>query len=115
MLVVGPALYLIGHGLFRLRMAGTVSWKRMGGALACLAVGALGSFAPALVLAALLVAILVTVIVAEHAACLAPPPARRAVAVAAPGRVGSLVGGNDDRAGRPRIPAVTVPPRSPPP
>jgi low temperature requirement protein LtrA len=67
-LVVGPALYLIGHGLFRLRMAGTISWKRLTGAVACLAVGALGSFAPALVLAALLVAILVIVIVAEHAA-----------------------------------------------
>ena len=67
-LVAGPALYLLGHGLFRLRMAGTISWKRMTGALACLAVGALGSFAPGLVLAALLVAILVAVIVAEHVA-----------------------------------------------
>lgn len=67
-LVAGPALYLVGHGLFRLRLAGTVSWKRMAGALACLAVGALGSFAPALVLAALLVAILVAVIGAERTA-----------------------------------------------
>jgi low temperature requirement protein LtrA len=68
MLVVGPALYLVGHVLFRLRMAGSVSWRRLAGAAACLAVGALGSFAPALVLAALLVAILIAVIVAEHAA-----------------------------------------------
>lgn len=67
-LVAGPALYLVGHGLFRLRMAGTISWKRLGGALACVAVGSLGSFAPALVLAALLVAILVAVIVLEHTA-----------------------------------------------
>ena len=107
-LVVGPALYLIGHGLFRLRMAGTISWKRLGGAVACLAVGALGSFAPALVLAALLVAILVIVIVAEHAASWRrrrrgePSPMQRLDAS------DSLVGGNDDRAGGP-IRAVTVP------
>ena len=66
-LVAGPALYLVGHVLFRLRMAGSVSWKRLTAAAACLAVGGLGSFTPALVLAALLVGILVAVIVAEHA------------------------------------------------
>ncbi len=66
--MAGPALYLLGHVLFRLRMAGSLSWKRLAGAAACLAVGALGPFAPALVLAALLVAILVGVIVAEHVA-----------------------------------------------
>jgi low temperature requirement protein LtrA len=63
-----PALYLLGHALFRLRMAGSVSWKRLTGAAACVAVGALGSFAPALVLAALLVEILIGVIASEHVA-----------------------------------------------
>lgn len=28
--VAGPALYLLAHALFRLRMTGTVSWKRLG-------------------------------------------------------------------------------------
>jgi low temperature requirement protein LtrA len=65
-LVSGPAIYLLGHVLFRLRMAGTLSRKRLAGALACLAVGALGSVAPGLVLSALLVAVLVTVIAAER-------------------------------------------------
>jgi low temperature requirement protein LtrA len=67
-LVSGPAMYLIGHVLFRLRMAGTLSWKRLLGALACVAVGALGSVAPGLVLSALLVAVLVCVIVTERIA-----------------------------------------------
>ena len=42
-LVSGPAIYLVGHVLFRLRMAGTLSRKRLAGALVCLAVGGLGS------------------------------------------------------------------------
>jgi len=66
--VAGPAIYLIGHALFRLRMAGSLSWKRLGGASACVAVGGVGTFAPALVVATLLVAVLVTVIVSEHVA-----------------------------------------------
>ena len=49
-LVSGPAIYLLGHVLFRLRMAGTLSWKRLAGALACMAVGGLGPVAPGLVL-----------------------------------------------------------------
>jgi low temperature requirement protein LtrA len=63
--VGGPALYLLAHTLFRLRMAGTVSRKRLGGALACLALGALGGTVSGLVLAALLVAVLFVVIGAE--------------------------------------------------
>ena len=51
-LVAGPAIYLLGHVLFRLRMAGTLSWKRLAGALACVAVGGLGAVAPGLVLSA---------------------------------------------------------------
>ena len=66
--VAGPAIYLLGHALFRLRMAGSVSWKRLAGALACVAVGALGTAAPALVLAVLVVVVLVAVIGAERIA-----------------------------------------------
>jgi low temperature requirement protein LtrA len=67
--VAGPAIYLLAHALFRLRMAGTVSWRRLGGAVACVAVGAVGAFAPALVVAALVVGVLVAVIAGEqHAA-----------------------------------------------
>jgi low temperature requirement protein LtrA len=64
----GPAIYLLGHALFRLRMAGSLSWKRLGGALACVAAGSAGAFVPALVVAALLVAVLAAVIAAEHVA-----------------------------------------------
>jgi low temperature requirement protein LtrA len=67
-LVAGPAIYLLGHVLFRLRMAGTLSRKRLAGALACLAVGALGPVVPGLALSGLLVAVLVGVIVAERIA-----------------------------------------------
>jgi low temperature requirement protein LtrA len=66
--VAGPALYLLGHVLFRLRMAGSLSWKRSLGAVACLAVAAVGTVVPALVVAALLVAVLVAVIGAERLA-----------------------------------------------
>jgi low temperature requirement protein LtrA len=67
-LVSGPAIYLLGHVLFRLRMAGTLSRKRLAGALACAAVGGLGSIAPGIVLSCLLVAVLVAVIGAEKTA-----------------------------------------------
>jgi hypothetical protein len=49
-------------------MAGSVSWRRLGGALACVALGGLGVFAPALVLAALVVSVLIAVIGAERVA-----------------------------------------------
>jgi low temperature requirement protein LtrA len=67
-IVAGPAIYLLGHVLFRLRMAGSVSWKRLSGAIACVAVGGLGAAAPALVVATLVVAVLVAVIGAERIA-----------------------------------------------
>jgi len=67
-LVGGPAIYLVAHVLFRLRMAGSVSWKRLSGAAACVALGGVGAFAPALVVSALVVAVLVAVIGAEHLA-----------------------------------------------
>jgi low temperature requirement protein LtrA len=66
--VAGPALYLFAHVLFRLRMAGTVSWKRLTGATACVAVGALGSVVSGLVVAALATAVLIAVIAAEQVA-----------------------------------------------
>jgi low temperature requirement protein LtrA len=64
----GPALYLLAHALFRWRMTGSPAWKRLAGALACIAVGGVGAFVPALVLAALLALVLVAVIVSEHIA-----------------------------------------------
>jgi low temperature requirement protein LtrA len=66
--VCGPALYLLAHVALRRRMAGTISGKRLTGALACLAMAGIGAFAPAVVVAALLVAVLVAVIVAERVA-----------------------------------------------
>jgi low temperature requirement protein LtrA len=64
--VAGPALYLLAHVALRLRMTGTISRKRLAGALACIAVGGLGSFAPGLVLGALLLGVLVITIASEH-------------------------------------------------
>ncbi len=46
----GPAIYLLAQTLFRLRMAGTVSRKRLSGAVACVAAAAVGAVASALVL-----------------------------------------------------------------
>jgi low temperature requirement protein LtrA len=66
--VGGPALYLLGHVLFRWRMAGSPSWKRLAGALACVALGGLGSVVTGIVLAALTVGVLVAVIAAEQIA-----------------------------------------------
>ena len=66
--VAGPALYLLAHVALRLRMTGTIGTRRLAGALACVAVGGVGTFAPALVVAALLVAVLVAVIAAEQLA-----------------------------------------------
>jgi low temperature requirement protein LtrA len=66
--VGGPALYLVAHALFRLRMAGSVSWKRLTAALACVAVGLLAGLMPALAVATLVVVVLVGLIGAEYAA-----------------------------------------------
>ena len=68
MLVSGPAIYLLGHVLFRLRLAGTVSWRRLAGAVACLAIGVIGTVVPAMVLGGLIVGVLVAVIVSERRA-----------------------------------------------
>ena len=61
----GPALYLLGHVGFRLRMAGSLSWKRLSAALALCVVGAIGAVLPALATAAFALAVLVALIVAE--------------------------------------------------
>ena len=66
--VAGPAIYLLAHVFFRFRMAGSLGRKRLSGALACLAIGVVGAFVPALVLSALLVAVLAAVIGSEYAA-----------------------------------------------
>jgi low temperature requirement protein LtrA len=66
--VCGPALYLLAHVMLRLRMTGTVGVRRLVGALACLAVGVIGTFAPALVIAGLLFGVLVAVIVGDQLA-----------------------------------------------
>jgi low temperature requirement protein LtrA len=66
--VAGPAIYLLAHVFFRLRMAGSLSWKRLTGALLCVAAGGVGTFAPALVVTVLVVTVLVAVIAAEHVA-----------------------------------------------
>jgi low temperature requirement protein LtrA len=63
--VGGPALYLLGHVGFRLRMAHTLSGKRLTAALALCVVGAIGAFIPALATATLVLAVLVALIVAE--------------------------------------------------
>jgi low temperature requirement protein LtrA len=65
-IVAGPAIYLFANALFRRRMAGTWSAKRLTGALACLAAGLIGTFAAAWIVLALTVAILAAVITAER-------------------------------------------------
>ena len=62
----GPALYLLAQVALRLRMTGTISPRRLIGALACVPIGLVGTLVPALVLAALLLAVLVGVIVADQ-------------------------------------------------
>jgi low temperature requirement protein LtrA len=66
--VAGPAIYLLGHAVFRLRMAGSVSWKRLGGAAACALVGLTAAFAPALVVGTLVLVVLIGVIALERLA-----------------------------------------------
>jgi low temperature requirement protein LtrA len=66
--VAGPILYLAGHALFRLRMAGSIARKRLAGALAVALGGLAGTAMPGLVLASWALAALVAVIVAEQIA-----------------------------------------------
>jgi low temperature requirement protein LtrA len=64
-LVAGPAIYLVAHVLFRLRLTSTVSWRRLAGAAGCVVAGFLFGDADALVLALIVLAVLITVIGAE--------------------------------------------------
>lgn len=64
----GPAIYLLGHVALRLRMAGSLSRKRLAAAVACVAVAGAGAALPALAVAALVTAVLVALIAAEAVA-----------------------------------------------
>ena len=66
--VAGPAIYLLAHALFRLRLAGTISWRRLAGALACAVVGVAAAEADGLVVAVLLLAVLLAVIAVDELA-----------------------------------------------
>ena len=66
--VAGPAIYLVAHALFRLRLTGTVSWRRLAGAAGCVVAGVLFGGADALVLAVIVLAVLIAVIGAESLA-----------------------------------------------
>ena len=89
--VAGPALYLLALVLLRLRLSGTLGRRHLAGAIACLAIGAIGTFAPALVVAALLFAVLVAVIVGNQVAATQrrrrgePSPLERVEALPDPG------------------------------
>ena len=67
-LVAGPAIYLLAHALFRLRLTGTVSWRRLAGAAACLVVGVVAADADGIVVGLLVFAVLAGVVVAEQIA-----------------------------------------------
>jgi low temperature requirement protein LtrA len=58
----GPAIYLFALTLFGYRLTGTLSKRKLFGTLACVVVGFVGMFSPALVLAGLLIVVLVAVI-----------------------------------------------------
>jgi low temperature requirement protein LtrA len=66
--VAGPAIYLLAHTLFRLRLTGTLSVRRLAGAAGCVIAGLLAADADALVLGVLVFAILAAVIAAEYVA-----------------------------------------------
>jgi low temperature requirement protein LtrA len=65
--VAGPAIYLLAHALFRLRLTGTVSARRLGGAVACVLVGVVAAGADAIVVAALVLAVLVAILALDQA------------------------------------------------
>lgn len=66
MLVGGPAVYLAGESLFRLRMIGSVSPKRVAAVLALLALAALGGAVSIFVLALCVTAVLTTLALIEY-------------------------------------------------
>jgi low temperature requirement protein LtrA len=86
--IAGPALYLLAHALFRLRVSGTLGWRRPLGAVVCVVAGAaLGALdASALLIAVVLLVILIAVIAGDQAAATRrrrrglPTPLERAMA-----------------------------------
>jgi low temperature requirement protein LtrA len=66
MLIGGPALYLAGESLFRLRMIGSVSAKRIGAVVALGLVGALADSVSALLLASCVTTVLGALALAEY-------------------------------------------------
>lgn len=66
MTVGGPAVYLAGESLFRLRMIGSVNPKRIAAVLALIAVGGLGSSVSALALSVAVVAVLTALALSEY-------------------------------------------------
>ena len=63
----GPAIYLLAHTLFGYRLTGSMSKNKLFGTLACVVVGFIGLFLPALVLAGLLIVVLLAVIGSNYA------------------------------------------------
>jgi len=70
----GPAVYLLAHTLFAHRLTGEWYMSKLLGTFACVAVGFVGLFVPALVLGAATIAVLVAVIAAGY---LAAPRSRQ--------------------------------------
>ncbi len=66
--VGGPALYLLAHALFRVRLTGRAGWRRPLGGLACALIGVVLAGADALVLALLVLVVLVAVIAGDQLA-----------------------------------------------
>lgn len=64
--VAGPALFLAGHSLFRLRTLGSVSGKRLAAIVACGLLGLVGGGLSALAVSAILLGILALVIFTEQ-------------------------------------------------
>jgi low temperature requirement protein LtrA len=64
----GPAVYLLAHALFAHRLTGEWYRSKLLGTLACVAVGLVGLFVPALVLGGALIVVLVAVIAAGYLA-----------------------------------------------
>jgi low temperature requirement protein LtrA len=66
MLIGGPAMYLAGESLFRLRMIGSVSAKRVGAVVALCGLGAVAHLVSALVLASCVTAVLSGLAISEY-------------------------------------------------
>jgi low temperature requirement protein LtrA len=64
----GPTVYLLAHALFARRLTGEWYASKLLGTLACVVVGFVGLFVPALVLGAALIVVLVAVITAGYLA-----------------------------------------------